>query len=183
MRVMALSTVLLSLFILAAPSTSFAAGHLPSLRHLPQNEQSNAPEPAAEIKEFDNQFFSVTLPDGWKSLRAVVPASDRVAAVFGKGDDVKVSLNIFRVPFDNKLLANKEVKSLSKKGMTVSQPVKDGAFYTIDIDDHGTKGKAWFGSSGKLRSHVTIFASDLTEANELLQNFKAEAGLVPEKVE
>lgn len=183
MRVVALSTVLLSLFIMVAPSISLAAGHLPSLRHLPKSEQSNAPEPTAEIKEFDNQFFSVTLPDGWKSLRTIVPASDRVAAVFGKGDDVKVSLNIFRVPFNNKLLADKEVKSLSKKGMKVSQPVQNGAFYTIDIDDKGTKGKAWFGSSGKLRSHVTIFANNLDEANELLQNLKAEPGLVPEKVD
>lgn len=166
MRFMALSTVLLSLCIMAAPCASFAAGHLPSLRHLPQKEQGNAPEPTAEVREFNNQFFSVTLPDGWKSLRAVMPASDRVAAAFGKGDDVKVTLNIFKVPFDNKLLADKEAKSLRKKGMEVSQPVQDGVFYVIDIDDHGKKGKGWFGKSGKLRSNFIVFASDLNEVSQ-----------------
>ena len=101
-----------------------------------------------------------------------------------KGDFVRVALNIFKVPFTKQLMAEKTAASMRKRGMEVSQPVEKGDFYVVDISKKGVNGKGWFGSNGSTGATTIIFAPDLTEANELLQNLKTSiSSIVLERVD
>lgn len=75
-----------------------------------------------------NNFFSVKRPEGWKLKKPVVPVADRVSAEFMKGDFVRVSMNIFKIPFTNQLMSEKTAENMRKRDMEVSQPVEQGDF-------------------------------------------------------
>lgn len=180
------SSILLALVILATPCVSAARSrHMPTLRHNPhQSEQNTVQKQATDTREVQNSFFFITLSEGWKLQNPVTPVSDRVSAVFMKGDFVRVALNIFKVPFTKQLMAEKTAANMRKRGMEVSQPVEKGDFYVVDISKKGVTGKGWFGSNGSTGATTIIFAPDLTEANELLQNLKTSiSGIVPESVD
>lgn len=187
MRFFAFSSMLFILMMLAHPGSSDARPrHIPSLRHAQQqqNEQTAAPAQATDIRNVENSFFSITLPEGWKLQKPVVPVSDRVSAVFMKGDFVRISLNIFKIPFDKKLMAEKTADSMRKRDMEVSQPEEKGDFYVVDIAKKGVIGKGWFGKNGATGASTIIFAPDMTEANELLQCLKTSVpNIVPERVD
>lgn len=187
MRFIAFATMLFLLLLMAHPDSSDARPrHMPSLRHAQhqQNEQTTAPVQATDIREVENSFFSITLPEGWKLQNPVVPVSDRVSAVFMKGDFTRISLNIFKIPFDKKLMAEKTADSMRKRDMEVSDPVEKGDFYVVDIAQKGVSGKGWFGKNGATGASTIIFAPDMTEANELLQCLKTSVpNIVPARVD
>lgn len=178
--------ILFLLFIMACPNTSDARPvHIPSSRHLKRHsEQNTVPQQAANIKEVQNSFFSITLPEGWKLEKPVVPAGDRISAVFMKGDFTRVALNIFKIPFTKELMAEKTAENMRKRGMEVSEPVEKDGFSVVDISRNGVSRKGWFGKNGGTGASTVIFAPDLTEANELLQCLKTSAPhIVPERVD
>lgn len=180
------SSILLALVILATPCVSAASSrHMPTIRHhTSQSEQNTAQKQATDTREIQNSFFSITLPEGWKLQKPVTPVSDRVSAVFMKGDFVRVSLNIFKIPFTKQLMAEKTADSMRKRGMEVSQPVEEGDFYVVNISKKGVSGKGWFGRNGATGASTIIFAPDLAEANELLQSLKTSiSDIVPKKVD
>lgn len=187
MRFITFLSMLLALAILAAaPDISDArVRHIPSMRHAKQqNEQNTVQTQATDIREVQNSFFSVTLPEGWKLQKPVVPVADRVSAVFMKGDFTRISLNIFKIPFTKQLMAEKTAESMRKRDMEVSQPMEQGDFYVVDIAKNGVTGKGWFGKNGAFGASTVIFAPDLTEANELLECLKTSTpNIVPEKVD
>lgn len=124
------------------------------------------------------------MPEGWKLKKPAVPVADRVFAEFMKGDFVRISLNIFKIPFTNQLMAEKTAESMRKRDMKVSQPVQQGGFYVIDIEKNGITGKGWFGKNGAYGASTIIFAPDLTEANELLKCLKTSTpNIVPERTD
>lgn len=171
----------------AAPDVSDARPrHIPTMRHAKQQntEQNTVQAQTADIREVQNSFFSITLPDGWKLQKPVVPVADRVSAVFMKGDFTRISLNIFKIPFTKQLMAEKTADSMRKRDMEVSQPVEEGDFYVVDIAKKGVTGKGWFGKNGAVGASTIIFAPDLTEANELLECLKTSTPhIVPERVD
>ncbi len=188
MRFITFLSMLLAFAMLAAtPDISDArVRHIPSMRHAKsQNEQNTVQEQqTTDIREVHNNFFSVSLPEGWKLQKPVVPVADRVSAVFMKGDFTRISLNIFKIPFTKQLMAEKTADSMRKRDMEVSRPVEEGDFYVVDIAKNGVTGKGWFGKNGAIGASTVIFAPDLTEANELLECLKTSTPhIVPEKVE
>lgn len=187
MRFITFLSMVLALAMLAAtPDISDArVRHIPSMRHAQrQTEQNTAQTQTTDIREVQNSFFSVTLPEGWKLQKPVVPVADRVSAVFMKGDFTRISLNIFKIPFTKQLMAEKTADSMRKRDMEVSQPVEEGDFYVVDIAKNNVTGKGWFGKNGAVGASTVIFAPDLTEANELLQCLKTSTpNIVPEKVD
>lgn len=178
--------ILICLFLGTAFSVNAARlHHAPAFRHRTHQEDSGAqaPQPAQQTREINNKYFSIVLPDGWQLRRPVNPMADRVSAEFMKGKNVRVAINIFKVPFTRQLMAEKTAENMRKRGMDVSQPVDDGKFSVVTISRDGVKGKGWFGSDGSTGASTVIFAPDLTEANELLQALKpAIPNLVPESV-
>lgn len=185
MRIIAFLSVLFISVMLASPNSSDARPrHFPSARHMKQHGESSAPQQAAEIKEVQNSFFSITLPDGWKLQKPVVPVADRVSAVFMKGDFVRISLNIFQIPFTKQLMAEKTADNMRKRDMEVSDPVEEGDFYVVNISKKGVSGKGWFGKNGGTGASTIIFAPDLSEANELLQCLQTSVpGIVPARAD
>lgn len=183
MRLLSFSAVALGLALLASPVFA-RAPHMPTLRHLPKPNQQTTEQRPADIREVQNDFFSITLPDGWKLQKPVYPAPDRVSAVFMKGSGVRVALNIFSTPFAAKVMAEKTAENMRKHGMEVSRPVEKDGFYVVDIAKNGVTGKGWFANKGSTGASTIIFAPDLSEANELLQALKpAVSGIVPQKAE
>lgn len=187
MRFIAFFSMLFAFMMLVHPDISDArARHIPSFRHAKSQEQNTAakPQQTADIREVQNSFFSITLPEGWKLQKPVVPVADRVSAEFMKGDFTRISLNIFKIPFTNQLMAEKTADSMRQRGMEVSQPVEQGDFYVIDIAKNGVTGKGWFGKNGAYGASTVIFAPDMTEANELLQCLKTTTpNIVPASVD
>lgn len=185
MRLISAAAIFLCLF--AATTVSAAKlHHAPIIRHQPHREAEQARQPAQklETRELDNQYFSITLPEGWSLGRAVRPVADRVSAEFKKGNAVRVSLNVFSVPFTPQLMAEKTAENMRKRGMEVSQPVEKDGFYVVDISKKGVTGKGWFGGNGKTGASTIIFAPDLAEANELLEALKAKIpGIIPARVD
>lgn len=186
MRFLSFSAFVLGLALLA-PSLGVArVHHLPAIRHQPhyaQQQPANKSAPA-DIREVRNDFFSITLPEGWKLQKPVYPAPDRVSAVFMKGSGVRVALNIFSTPFTAKVMAEKTAENMRKRGMEVSQPVEKDGFYVVDIAKNGVTGKGWFANRGSTGASTILFAPDLSEANELLLALKpAVSGIVPQKAE
>lgn len=188
MRLITFLSIVLALAVLtAAPYVSDARPrHIPSMRHAKsQNDQGTAQkQQTTDIREVQNNFFSVKLPEGWKLKKPVVPVADRVSAEFMKGDFVRISMNIFKIPFTNQLMAEKTAENMRKRDMEVSQPVEQGDFYVIDIAKNGVTGKGWFGKNGAYGASAIIFAPDLTEANELLECLKTSTpNIVPNRVD
>lgn len=189
MRVITFLSLLLAFAMLAAaPDISEARPrHIPTMRHArQQNDAQNTvqKQQTADIREVQNSFFSITLPEGWKLEKPVVPAADRVSAVFMKGDFTRIALNIFKIPFTKELMAEKTAENMRTRGMEVSQPVEKDGFCVVDISKKGVNGKGWFGKNGGTGASTVIFAPDLTEANELLQCLKTSVpDIVPARVD
>ncbi len=177
------SAVLISLFALE-PAMAARSFHAPLLRHQRSHEESQTPQAPAEIREVKNNFFSISLPEGWKTQRAIHPASDRVSAEFMKDKLTRVSLNIFKSPFDGKTMAQKLAENMRKRGMEVSEPVEQDGLYVVEISKKGVNGKGWFGNADGMSASTIIFAPNLAEANELLEALHpATPGIVPKKVD
>lgn len=169
--------------LLSANSYAARLHHAPLLRHQQQATEQPAPQ-KTDIREIDNKFFSITLPEGWKVEKPVRAISDRVSAVFRKGPNVRIALNIFSVPFTNKLMAEKTAESMRQRGMEVSEPIEQNGLYVVDISKKGVTGKGWFGSNGKIGASTIIFAPDINEANELLEALKPKIeDIIPVKVD
>lgn len=176
--------ILAALFIGVGSSAFCARLHnLPHMsRHgLHQDEQAAAPQKSQDIREVNNQFFSIVLPEGWKLQKPVPNISSRASAVFMKGQAVRVAVDFFKSPFQAKLMAEKISQNMRKRGMDVSEPVEKNGLYVVDISKKGVSGRGYFGADGSQAASTIIFAPDISEANELLQALKpAVSGIMPE---
>lgn len=184
MRLISAVTFLLAVFV-SAPVFAARLHHAPILRHQTHHDANQGQQPARkpETRQLDNQYFSITLPEGWSLGRPVRPVADRVSAEFKKGSNIRISLNVFSVPFTPQLMAEKTAENMRKRGMEVSQPVERDGLYVVDISKKGVTGKGWFGGNGKTGASTIIFAPDLNEANELLEALKPKiSGIIPGRV-
>lgn len=184
MRLIFALTFLLTIF---GSASVYAARlhHAPVIRHKTHHETNQGQQPAqkTETRQLDNPYFSITLPDGWLLGRPVRPVADRVSAEFKKGTNIRISLNVFSVPFTPRLMAEKTAENMRKRGMEVSQPVEQDGLYVVEISKNGVTGKGWFGGNGKTGASTIVFAPDIAEANELLEALKPKiSGIIPERV-
>lgn len=159
-----------ALLLAGAPQTDAAA-----------RKGANAADIQKAGTEVKTKYFELAIPDGWIMPQPVKQQpNDGVSAVFAteKGN-VAITLNVMNVPMDAREIATQTAANMNKTGLKTTEPVENGGLWAIDIEGKA-KGKAWFGSNGKICAVTTIFGADVKLADELLKAIKTEnKGLFP----
>lgn len=123
--------------------------------------------------EISTDFFSLTLPKGWKMLKPVKthPNGD-LSAVFVPDDaSLAVTINIIHVKESARIIATTTADNIEKTGFTATTPKEENGLWQFDIKGKAN-GRAWFGSNGKICAIVLMFGANYPQANALLANLK-----------
>lgn len=174
---------LVSILILSPGAYAARLHHMPITSHA-EGEHAQSPAEAQTTKKIKNQFFSVSLPDGWtgQTTKNVAPSGANV--VFKKGKMIAVTLTMTKTAMGIGQTAATTAEKMRKRGMDVSDPVKNDGFYTINISKKGVNGRGWFGRNGGITAITIIIAPRPEDAGELLKEIKPILpGLVPQSVQ
>lgn len=163
------TAISLAMLLLALATTALAA----------------APAQKERITEISNKYFSIKLPQGW-----FLPAPPKqqpnggVSVIFVRQRaNVAITVNIAPGRVDVPSYIEKMSADMRKNSFKVSQPVKDGDFYRINISGKN-QGAGFFRDCEGTFSAIMIFGPDLKIANEILDALKPRLpGLFPKSVQ